>query len=303
VAEASGGRGKHIITSAVEHPAVLEPCRVLEAQGLSITVLPVDEYGMVDADAVERAITPETILVSIMLANNEVGTIQPVARIAEIARSRGALVHTDAAQAVGKIPVDVSSLGVDFLSVAGHKVYAPKGVGALYVRRGVHLPKFMHGAAHESNRRAGTENVLEIVGLGQAAAAARRDLERNTNHMRAMRDRLYEGLARSVGSIRRNGHPQHSLPNTLSVSFQGVQANVLLERISPQVAASAGAACHADRVAVSAVLQAMQVPLEFAMGTLRLSTGKMTTEQEIDQAVSAIAQAVQALQQGTVLHL
>lgn len=295
VAEACRERGRHIITSAVEHPAVLEPCRVLAQQGYTVTILPVDEWGRVSPADVGQALTGETILVSIMLANNEVGTLQPVAEIAEMAHAQGALVHTDAAQAVGKVPVDVAALGVDFLTLAGHKMYAPKGVGALIQRSGVSLPKFMHGAAHEANRRAGTENVPEIVGLGQAAEIARRDLAQNMAHMRAMRDRLAEGLVKNLGDVRRNGHPEHCLPNTLSVSFRGVQANVLLERIGERVAASAGAACHADEVTVSTVLAAMAVPTEYAMGTLRLSTGRMTTRAEIEMAVAAITEAVRAL--------
>ncbi len=295
VASALRERGRHMITSAIEHPAVLEPCQFLTDQGYTVTVLPVDEHARVDPAQVEQAITPETVLVSIMLANNEVGTLQPVAEIARLAHARGVLVHTDAAQAVGKMPVDVRSLDVDFLSVAGHKFYAPKGVGALYQRSGVPLPKFMHGASHESNRRAGTENVLGIVGLGQAAEVAARDLDRNMAHMRAMRDRLYERLSRQVDGLRRNGHPEQSLPNTLSVSFQNVEANILLDRIGGRVAASAGAACHSDQVKVSAVLAAMAVPLDFAMGTLRLSTGKRTTLDEVDAAAEAIAEAVHVL--------
>ena len=299
VAAAYRERGSHIITSAIEHPAVLEPCRWLESQGYHITYLPVDEYGMVDPADVERAITPETILVTIMHANNEVGTVQPIAAIATIAHRHGALMHTDAAQSVGKIPVRVDELGVDLLSVAGHKLYAPKGVGALYIRSGVRLVKFVHGADHEANRRAGTENVLGIVGLGQAAEIAGRDLERNMAHMRTMRDRLWAGLTRELdtpGLLRLNGHPDERLPNTLSVGFRSIEANTLLAEIGEQVAASAGAACHADQVDVSTVLQAMQVPLEYAMGTVRFSVGRMTTAEEIDRAVEVVAAAVRRLQ-------
>ena len=299
VAAAYRERGNHVITSAVEHPAVLEPCRWLESQGYRVTVLPVDEHGMVDPADVERAITPDTILVTIMHANNEVGTIQPIAEIAAIAHRHGALMHTDAAQSVGKIRVRVDELGVDLLSVAGHKLYAPKGVGALYIRSGVKLTKFVHGADHEANRRAGTENVLEIVGLGQAAEIAGRDLSRNMAHMRAMRDRLWAGLTRELdtpGLLRLNGHPDERLPNTLSVGFRSIEANTLLSEIGEQVAASAGAACHADQVDVSTVLQAMQVPLEYAMGTVRFSVGKMTTAEEIDRAVEVVSGAVRRLQ-------
>ena len=292
VAEAYREQGKHIITTAIEHPAVLEPCEWLATRGYQVTILPVDEHGRLTPATLEKALMPGTILVSVMLANNEIGTIQPLAEVARLAHARGALVHTDAAQAMGKIPVDVKALGVDFLSVAGHKLYAPKGVGALYIREGLRLPKFMHGASHEANRRAGTENVPGIVALGQAAEVARRDLSENMAHMRAMRDRLWEGLSARIPDIRRNGHAEHGLPNTLSVSFRNVEANALLERISDRVAASAGAACHADEVSVSAVLQAIGLPLEYAMGTLRLSVGKMTTPQEIDTAVAALVEAV-----------
>ena len=295
VAEAQGSG--HIITSAIEHPAVLEPCRWLEARGMRITVLPVDKQGRVDPADVAAALDDDTILVSIMLANNEVGTRQPVSEIADLAHAHGALMHTDAAQAMGKMPVDVNALGVDYLSVAGHKFYAPKGVGALYVRAGRDLPRFMHGASHEANRRAGTENVLEIVGLGTAAQVAARDLEANIARMQQTRDRLWQQLDAALLGIRRNGHPTDGLPNTLSVSFKDVEANVLLDAISERVAASAGAACHADQVTISAVLQAMAVPVPYAKGTLRLTTGKQTTQDEVDTAAGVIIDAVQRLRQ------
>jgi cysteine desulfurase len=295
VAEAYSARGEHIITSAIEHPALLEPCDFLAHHGCRITILPVDEYGRVDPSDVERAITPRTILVTVMLANNEVGTLEPVAEIARIAHQHGVLVHTDAAQAVGKIPVNVAELGVDFLTGAGHKLYAPKGVGFLYQRAGVQLPKFMHGAGQESGRRAGTENVLEIVGLGKACEIAGRGLTASMSHMKAMCDRLYAFLMREVDDVRLNGHPTERLPNTLSVGFRNVQASALLARLDGRVAASAGAACHSDRVSISVVLQVMKVPYEYALGTVRLSVGKMTTEGEIDIAAGEIATAVREL--------
>ncbi len=285
-------RGDHIITTAVEHPAVMEPCTFLESQGYRVTVLPVDQHGRVDPAAVEQAITPRTVLVSVMHANNEVGTIQPIAQIAVIAHQGGALFHTDAAQSVGKIPVDVEQLGIDLLSLAGHKLYAPKGVGALYIRAGVQLTKFMHGAGHEGNRRAGTENVLQIVGLGAAAEIAGQELPEGTGHLARMRDRLWEGLAAELGDVRLNGHPTERLPNTLSVSFGGIEVDDLLYELWDEVAASAGAACHSAGVTVSAVLQAMQVPLRYAMGTLRFSTGRFTTRDEIDRAIEAVVAAV-----------
>lgn len=297
VALAQRGRGDHIITSAVEHPAVIEVCRWLEGQGFRITVLPVDGYGRVDPRDLERNITAGTLLVTIMQANNEVGTIQPIAALAEIAHRHGALMHTDAAQAIGKIPVDVDDLGVDLLSVAGHKAYAPKGIGLLYVRSGVRLARLMHGAGHESGRRPGTENVLEIVGLGEACRIAGRDLLQNMTRFQAMRDRLYDGLCRELGNeaIKLNGNWAFCLPNTLSVSFRAIEANTLLAEVGSEVAASAGAACHADTVEVSAVLEAMAIPVEWAMGTVRFSVGRGTTTDEIDRAVQTVAEVVRTL--------
>jgi cysteine desulfurase len=297
VALAEGRRGNHVITSAVEHPAVIEVCHWLEQQGMRITVLPVDRHGLVDPADLERAMTPDTLLVTVMHANNEVGTVQPLADLAEIAHRHGALVHTDAAQSLGKIRVRVDDLGIDLLSVAGHKLYAPKGVGALYIRYGVQLAPLLHGAGHEGGRRPGTENVLEIVGLGQACAIAGRDLGKNMAHFRAMRDRLHEGLVRELGkdAVRLNGHPEQRLPNTLSLSFRGVEANTLLSEIGEQVAVSAGAACHADEVNVSAVLEAMKVPVEWAMGTVRFSVGRGTTAEEVDRATQVVAEAARRL--------
>jgi len=289
---AARSRGNHIVTSRIEHPAVTEVCRWLGERGFDITWVPVDEWGLVSAADVAAAIRPETILVSIMHANNETGTVQPIAEIARAVRPNGVLMHTDAAQSAGKIPVDVEALSVDLLSLAGHKLYAPKGVGALYVRRGVRLEKQMDGAGQESGRRAGTENVLEIVGLGKACEIAHRDLERNAAHMREMRDRLEAGLRARVSEMRVNGHPERRLPNTLSASFRGRDAQALLHAMESRVAASAGAACHSGGVQISHVLEAMQVPLEWARGTLRLSTGRMNTHKDIDEAVDAIACAV-----------
>ncbi|MCK5406924.1 MAG: cysteine desulfurase, partial [Candidatus Krumholzibacteria bacterium] len=222
VAYAYRSRGNHIITSSVEHPAVTEVCRFLEIQGYKITWLPVDEHGLVDPNDVEKAITPQTILVTVMHANNEVGVVEPVAEIAAIARDRGVLVHTDCAQSVGKIPVRAGELGVDLLSIAGHKLYAPKGIGALYVRRGVELEKLIHGADHEMNLRAGTENVLEIVGLGEACAMVTEGLDGYAAHVKKTRDRLESGLEERFPGIRVNGHREKRLPNTLSISFLGL---------------------------------------------------------------------------------
>ncbi len=297
VAFANRERGNHIITSAIEHPAVTEVCRYLERNGFRITYLVVDEYGFVDLAALEKAISPQTILITIMHANNEVGTIQQIAEIARIAKKHGILVHTDAAQSVGKIPTDVRDLGVDLLSVAGHKLYAPKGVGALYRRHGVILEKMMYGASHEQNLRAGTENVMGIVGLGKACEIARRDMDKNMARMRRLRDQLHSGLAERFSSIKLNGHPERRLPNTLSLSFPKIEANTLLDELDG-VAASAGAACHSDSISISATLSAMAVPKEYAMGTIRFSVGRFTMEEEIERAINLISTAVTKLQPG-----
>lgn len=287
-------KGNHIITSTIEHPAVIEVCKYLETNGFQVTYVPVNEFGLVDVTEVEKAITPKTILITIMHANNEVGTIQPISEISELARRNGIIIHTDAAQSVGKIHTRVDKLGVDLLSIAGHKLYAPKGIGALFIRHGIHPEKLILGADHERNLRAGTENVLGIVGLGKACEIAFRDLEKNMTHMMTMRDRLYNGLRRELGEIKLNGHPELRLPNTLSISFANIEANTLLSEIEG-VAASAGAACHSDSVDVSPVLTAMGVPMEYAMGTIRFSTGRMTTEEEIDRAIEVVAGAVKRL--------
>ena len=288
-------QGNHIITCAIEHPAVYEVCQHLEQHGFQVTYLPVDEFGVIDPDALHKAISPQTILITIMHANNEVGTIQPLAEIVNIAKAYDILVHTDAAQSVGKIVTDVKTLGVDLLTVAGHKLYAPKGIGALYIRQGVALEKLMHGADHEQNLRAGTENVLEIVGLGKACEVAKQRLEKNMRHMQKLRDQLYAGLKKRFPSALLNGHPKRRLPNTLSLSFPNIEANTLLDELEG-VAASAGAACHSDSIDVSPTLLAMGVPIEYAMGAIRFSTGRFTTEGEIDRAIELISDAVARLQ-------
>jgi cysteine desulfurase len=290
--------GNHIITSRIEHPAVLEVCQFLERHGFEVTYLPVDEYGLVSAVEAERAVTPRTILITIMHANNEVGTVQPIEEIGRKARERAIIFHTDAAQSVGKIPTDVGKLNVDLLSVAGHKVYAPKGVGALYIRRGITPEKFMLGAGQETGKRAGTENVMHIVGLGKACEIAGGDQESHAAHMRHMRDMLHNGLRARLSHTRLNGHPEHRLPNTLSLSFKGLEANRILEEIGLHVAASAGAACHSDSIQISHVLQAMNVPLEWAKGTLRFTTGRMTTEDEIVRAIDVVCEGVRGLRNG-----
>lgn len=293
-AYANRNKGQHIITSAIEHPAVIEVCRYLETQGFLVTSLPVDRFGLVNPSDLEKALTPGTILVSIMHANNEVGTIEPIRELADLAHAAGAIFHTDAAQTLGKIPVDVQALGVDLLSIAGHKLYAPKGVGALYLRNGLKLKKLMYGANHEAGRRPGTENVLEIVGLGKACEIAQRDLSQNMSHFEKMRDRLHMGLQSALpeGSFLLNGHPKWRLPNTLSLGFHQVKANTFLADLGDQVAASAGAACHSDDINLSPVLEAMGVPIEYGMGTIRFSVGRHTSEDQIDQAIEILVKSL-----------
>ncbi len=280
-------KGNHIITSAIEHPAVTEVCRFLEKKGFEITFLPVDKFGLVDPLQLQKAITPQTILITIMHSNNEVGTIEPVAEIAEIAGQRGIFIHSDCAQSIGKTEVNINDLKVDLLSIAGHKFYATKGVGVLYIRSGIKLEKQIHGANHEKNRRAGTENVLEIVGLGTACELVSKNLQNYSDHMKKMRDRLETKLRDKLPTIQINGHPEKRLPNTASISFKNIKANDIISNLK-NVAASAGAACHSNTIKVSAVLEAMDVPLEYAMGTIRFSVGRFTTAEEIDRAVDEI---------------
>lgn len=303
VAGAYREKGNHIITSAIEHPAVLEVCRFLQTQGFRVTYLPVTEKGRVRVKDISEAITPQTILISIMHANNEVGTIQPISEIGKIAHQHGILFHSDCAQSLGKIPVQVDSLQVDLLSIAGHKLYAPKGVGALYIRSGTRLQKLIHGANHEMNLRAGTENVIETVGLGKACELISVNLNDAEIHLRKMRDQLEKKLRKEFPECKINGDRNHRLPNTLSISFPNLEANTIIAELT-SVAASAGAACHSDQVEVSHVLEAMKVPIEYAMGTIRFSVGRFTSSAEINRAVKEISEVVTRLQPtGAVVSL
>jgi cysteine desulfurase len=279
-------RGDHIITTAVEHPATINPCRFLEKLGAKVTLLPVDRFGRIDPEDVRKAITPRTILITVMHANNEVGTIEPIPGIAAIAREAGIPFHTDAAQTVGKISADVEELGVDLLSVAGHKVYAPKGIGALYLREGTRIEPFVHGAGHEAGRRAGTENVLLAVALGAACDAARSWI--GMPRVQALRDRFLEGIRGIFGEkVTLNGHPTERLPNTLNVNFVGrVGAEILA--MLPGVAASTGSACHAGSVTLSPVLAAMGVPPGEGMGAVRFSLGRTTMWEELEEVLGVL---------------
>jgi cysteine desulfurase len=282
--------GGHLVTSAVEHPGVLAACRYLERRlGFRLTVVPVDGAGRVDPDEVRRAIEPDTVLISVMHANNEVGTLQPIADIAAVARDHGITFHTDAAQAVGKLPLDVG--GVDLMALTGHKFYAPKGVGALYVRPGTRLDPLVHGGGHEHGLRAGTENVPYIVGLGAAAELAARRLAAGAHlDVRRLRDRLHAALDAAVPGLVLNGDAEHRLPNTLNVSFPGSDGEELLAR-SPTVAAATGSACHSGRTEPSSVLVAMGLDAPRALGAVRLSLGYDTTVAEVDAAAAALAAA------------
>jgi cysteine desulfurase len=286
---ANRDRGDHVVTSAVEHPAVLRPLRFLESLGAKVTVVPVDRHGRVDPVDVRGALTPRTILLSVMHANNEVGTVQPIAEIAAIARTAGVLVHTDAAQSVGKIPTRVNDLGVDLLSVAGHKLYAPKGVGALFIRRGTRIDPVVHGAGHEAGRRAGTENVLLDVGLGAACEVAGRWI--GMPAVREFRDRFEARLKDLLGeALTVNGGGAERLPNTANVNFVG-QAGADVLALLSGVAASTGSACHAGSVELSPVLAAMRVPPAEGMGAVRFSLGRSTTWDELEYVLALLRAA------------
>ena len=284
VAESLRTNKRHIVVSAIEHPAVLEPALGLKAHGWALSVVRVDGYGRVDPADVERALRDDTALVSIMHANNEVGTIQPVAEIAALAHARGALMHTDAAQSPGKIAVNVDALQVDLLSLAGHKFYASKGVGALYVRGGSAIDPDLRGAAQEHGLRPGTENVPAIVGMGAAARLAADRLAQDTPHLQHLRDELHRLLQQGIPDLALNGHPSIRLPNTLNVSFPRVSGRDLLRAVDDEVAASIGSACHSENDRVSGVLAAMEISPARAMGAVRLSVGRYSTPEEIARA-------------------
>ena len=289
-------KGKHILTSQIEHPSVLKPLNYLEEKfGFKITYLSVDEYGMVNPIDVKQAITNETILITIMHANNEVGTIEPIEEISRIANERGVIFHTDAAQSCGKIEVNVGKLNVNFLTIAGHKLYAPKGIGALYIRSGTTLDKLLHGAGQETGRRPGTENVPYIVGLGRACEIASGTLDDFGQRVKTLRDQFFNNILDGLGeaSVRLNGHPEQRLPNTLNISIKGVVGEELLKQM-PEIAASTGSACHAESTEPSAVLLEMGLTREQALGALRLSLGRWSTEEEINQASQLIVRTVKS---------
>ena len=294
VAEALADRGRHLITSVVEHAAVEQACHYLKGRGWEVTHVAVDRNGRVDAAEVEAALRPDTVLVSVMHAQNETGVIQPIREIADRVRRRGVVLHSDTAQSVGKMPVTVTDLDVDLLTIAGHKLYGPKGVGALYLRRGTAFAGFLRGAGHEDGRRAGTENVPAIVGLGAAAELARHELPGRASHLSELRDRLARRLRDHAPDLIVHGESVERLPNTLSAAIPGADANELFARVDG-VASATGAACHSGTPHVSSVLKAMGVPDELALCTMRLTVGRPTTLEEIDVAAERIGRAAGTL--------
>ncbi len=296
VALATEGRGRHIITSAIEHHAVFEACRFLEERGYAITYLPVDRCGLVDPGSARRAIRPDTVLISVMAANNEIGTLQPVAEIGRIARERGIPLHSDATQMVGALPVNVDELSVDLLSMSAHKRYGPKGIGALYVRTGAPLRRIQHGGSHERNRRGGTENVPGIVGLGAALRIAGEEMEHEHGRLAAMRDRMIRGALRIPGA-HLNGDPERRLPNNVNLSFEGTDSQSLVIGLDLQgIAASSGSACTSGSLEPSHVLTALGLPPELAAGAVRLTLGRGTTDADVDAALAALREVVARLQ-------
>ena len=296
-------KGNHIITSAIEHHAVLHTCAWLEKHGFEVTYLPVDEYGRVNPADVEKAITDKTILITIMFANNEIGTIQPIAEIAKIARAHNILFHTDAVQAVGAVPINVHELGVDMLSLSGHKFYAPKGVGALYIRRGVRIDTHLHGGAQERGKRGGTENMAQIVGLGKAIEMATADVEGHAKKLAHMRDRLIDGILAEIPDVKLNGHRTERLPNNVNVSIRYIEGEALLLRLDlAGIAASSGSACTSGSLDPSHVLLAIGLPHEVAHGSLRLSLGDFNTEHDVDVVLEKLPEIVKTLRDMSPLY-
>lgn len=303
VAQRYGNKGKHIITTNVEHHAILHTCEYLEKQGYSVTYLPVDQDGLVTAEQVAAAIRPDTILVSIMFANNEVGTIMPIQEIGAVCKEKGVLFHTDAVQAVGHIPVDVQAMHIDMLSLSAHKFHGPKGVGALYCRKGIRLPSYIMGGAQEKGRRAGTENVAGIVGLGAAIQLATEQLEENRAKMTALRDRLMTGIQARISEVKLNGHPTNRLPNNVNFSFKYIEGESILLMLDMNgIAASSGSACTSGSLDPSHVLLALGLPHEIAHGSVRLTLGDETTEEDIDYTIDVLEKTVARLRAMSPLY-
>ena len=300
---AKRSKGNHIITSAIEHHAVLHTCAWLEKQGFEVTYLPVDEFGRVRVEDVEKAITDKTILITIMAANNEIGTIQPIAEIGKLAHDKGILFHTDAVQAIGAMPIDVNAMHIDMLSMSGHKFHGPKGIGALYIRKGVKIDQYLHGGAQERGQRAGTENLAGIVGMGKAIEIATQHLEENAARLTFLRDKLIDGILAEIPDVRLNGHRTQRLPNNVNVSVRYVEGEALLLRLDlAGIAGSSGSACTSGSLDPSHVLLAIGLPHEIAHGSLRLSLGTDTTEAEIDEVLDKLPGIVKNLRDMSPLN-
>ena len=296
-------KGNHIITTKIEHHAILHTCKALEKEGFQVTYLPVDEYGLVTAEQVEAAITPETILVSIMFANNEIGTIEPIAQIGAVCKAHKVLFHTDAVQAVGHAPIDVKAMNIDMLSMSGHKFYAPKGVGALYVRTGVRLKNLIEGGAQERSKRAGTENLPAIVGMGKAIELITAEMEEENARMTAMRDRLIQGILEKIPDARLNGHPTKRLPGNVNVSIRFIEGEALLLSLDMAgIAGSSGSACTSGSLDPSHVLLAIGLPHEIAHGSLRLTLGRFNTEKDVDYVLEQLPKIVERLRAMSPLY-
>lgn len=294
--EAMQKKGKHIITSAIEHHAVLHTCQAMEKEGYRVTYLPVDEFGMVSVSDVEAAICDDTALITIMMANNEIGTLQPIKEIAQIAKAKGVLFHTDAVQAIGAVPVNVKELGVDMLSMSGHKFHGPKGIGALYVRKGIKMSNLIHGGAQERGFRAGTENLPAIVGIGKAIELAVAELPAYTEKMTSLRDRLIDGLTERIPEIRLNGHRTQRLPGNVNISIRYLEGESILMRLDlAGIEASSGSACTSGSLDPSHVLLAIGLPHEIAHGSLRLSLGMENTEEEVETVLNELPKIVENL--------
>lgn len=292
----SRGKGNHIITSAVEHHAVLHTCQYLEQRGFEVTYLPVDRYGRIRIEQLREAVSDTTVLISIMHVNNENGTVQSLEEICEIAQEHEIPLHTDAVQSVGKLEMNVQELGVNLLAFSGHKIYAPKGIGVLYIRRGTRLANLVHGGAHERNRRAGSENVPAIVGLGTAADLAKQEQNTYAQHLDALTQRLREGLDAHIDRLHYNGHPDHCAPGTLNVSFESVEGESLILRLDMEgICVSTGSACTSGSMEPSHVLAALGLPPRLAQGTVRFSLGRNTTEAEIDEVIAKLPRVIQQM--------
>lgn len=303
VAYANKNKGNHIITTNIEHHAMLHTCEYLQRNGFEITFLDVDEYGMISLEQLENAITDKTILISIMFANNEIGTIQPVEKIGEIAKKHGVIFHTDAVQAVGNVEIDVNKMNIDLLSMSAHKFYGPKGIGVLYIRKGVRIENLIHGGAQERKRRAGTENLPAIVGMGKAIEMATSNMEEHNNRIIAMRDRLLEGIMEKIPYTKLNGHPEQRLPGNLNVSFHFIEGESLLLLLDQfGICGSTGSACSSGSLDPSHVLLAIGLPHEIAHGSLRLSLGDATTDEDVDYVLEHLPKIVQRLRDMSPLY-